>query len=707
MGHDGLRDLERAASDLAARLPEPLAPLARLAFNYRWSWAPKGRALFESLDGERFERCRGNPVRLLQQLPASLLQRAASDPWVLETAAELEAMVADELGAAAVTRGEVGPDRPVAFLCAEFGIHASLPVYSGGLGVLAGDILKEASDRRIPLVGVGILYSKGSFHQRLDPSGWQHDFWIDTEPDRLPAAVVTGDDGHPLILHVPLRNDVVRIQVWRVQIGRVPLFLLDANVPGNDVAERWITARLYVGDRRVRLEQYALLGLGGMSALEALGFDPAVVHLNEGHAAFAPVELARRAMAGGGRLEAAVADAKMRTVFTTHTPVPAGNEAYAADDVREVLGHVDDDLAEAVVTAGATGEEGQVGMTSLGLRLSRTATAVSELHGRVAREMWAPLYRSVTPENVPIGHVTNGVHVPTWMSAPMRDLLDRHLGDEWPFRAANRATWEPVDDIPAHELWAVRNRLRANLVAYVREADAAARLNRYEDGEAVQAAFEVFDPDRLTLGFARRVATYKRLSLLFRDPDRLSVLLDKPDTVQFVLAGKAHPRDDEAKASLAGVFRQPWPTSVAARIAFLEDYDLAMASRLVAGCDVWVNLPRPPMEASGTSGMKSALNGGINLSVLDGWWAEAFDGSNGWRVGDGPNGDEPEERDARDAEALFDVLEQEVLPRFHERDANGVPVAWVSMLRSSLKTAGTRFAGTRMVHDYLEAVWAP
>jgi starch phosphorylase len=707
VGHDGLRDLQRAASDLAARLPEPLAPLARLAFNYRWSWAPKGRALFEGLDPIRFERCRGNPVRLLQQLPASAVQRAASDDEVLRAAAELEALVAAELEAPALVRGAVGPDSPVAFLCAEFGIHASLPVYSGGLGVLAGDILKEASDRRVPLVGVGFLYAKGSFHQRLDPSGWQHDFWIDTEPDRLPAAVVTGEDDRPLILEVPIRDDSVRVQVWRVQVGRVPLFLLDANVPGNDVAERWITARLYVGDRRVRLEQYALLGVGGMLALRALGIEPSVVHLNEGHAAFAPIELARRDLAEGGALGAAVANARTRTVFTTHTPVPAGNEAYAVEDVLEVLGRVDDGLAEAVVTAGATGDEGRVGMTSLGLRLSRTATAVSELHGRVAREMWAPLYRSTKPEDVPIGHVTNGVHVPTWMSGPMRQLLDRHLGEDWPARAENRSTWEPVDDIPGEELWAVRNRLRADLVDYVREADAAARLNRYEDGEAVQAAFEVFDPGRLTLGFARRVAIYKRLSLLFRDADRLAALLDEPDTVQFVLAGKAHPRDDEAKASLAGLFRQPWPTPVAARLAFLEDYDLAMALRLVAGCDVWVNLPRPPMEASGTSGMKSALNGGLNLSVLDGWWAEGYDGTNGFAVGDGPNGDSPEERDARDAEAFYDVLEQEVLPRFHERDAKGVPVAWIAMVRSSLKTGGTRFAATRMVRDYLEGVWAP
>jgi starch phosphorylase len=703
---DGTRDLERAAEDLAAKLPDALAPLVRVAFDYRWTWDPRGRRLFRDLDPFRFDRCRGNPVRLLEELPAETLERAAADEAVLARAADLVALIEAERSEPPTTRAPISPERPVAFLCAEFGIHASLPIYSGGLGVLAGDILKEASDLRIPLVGVGILYSKGNFHQRLDHNGWQHDFWIDTDPDRLPAAIVTGEEGTPLLVRVPLRGRDVCVRIWRVQIGRVPLFLLDANLPDNGVAERWITSRLYVGDRRVRLEQYALLGVGGVLALRALGIDPAVIHLNEGHAAFAPLELARRSMAEGEPLERAVASARDRTVFTTHTPVPAGNEAYAAEEVESVLGEAFAELIPSVRELGSTGHGDEVGMTSLGLRVSRAATAVSELHGKVSRSMWAPLYPGVSADRVPIGHVTNGVHVPTWMAPPMRELLDRHLGEGWIARAADPETWEPVEDIPAGELWRVRCRMRAELVEYVREADAAARLNRYEDAEAVQAAFEVFDPDRLTLGFARRVATYKRLTLLFRDPDRLAALLDKADTVQFVLSGKAHPRDDEAKASLAGLFRQTWTTNVAARMAFIEDYTMAVATPLVAGCDVWVNLPRPPMEASGTSGMKSAMNGGLNLSVLDGWWAEAFDGTNGWRVGDGPD-ESPEERDERDADALFDTLEREVITRFHERDADGVPQAWVRMIRASLRTVGPRFAATRMVREYLDGVWAP
>jgi starch phosphorylase len=597
------------------------------------------------------------------------------------------------------------PERPVAFVCAEFGVHRSLPIYQGGLGVLAGDILKGASDLRIPMVGVGILYSKGTFHQRLDPGGWQHDYWTDTEPDRLPMALVGDDDGSPLVIEVPIRGRDVRVQVWRVQVGRVPLFLLDANREDNGIAERWITARLYVGDRTVRLEQYALLGVGGMRALARLGIEPSIVHVNEGHGAFAPLELAARDVAGGASFDDALDRARARTVFTTHTPVAAGNESHDGATVREVLGGLVP--PERLRELGATDGEDVVGMTSLGLRLSRTANAVSRVHGEVARRMWKPLYAVKRDDDVPIGHVTNGVHVPTWMAPPMRELLDRHLGPGWLERAADPATWEAVDAIPDEELWATRTRLREALVGYVREADAEARLGRYEDASAVEAVAHAFQPDRLTLGFARRVATYKRLHLLFRDPDRLESLLGKPDTVQIAIAGKAHPRDDEAKASLAGLLRRSWGPDVAPRIAFLEDYDLYVAANLVAGCDVWVNLPRPPMEASGTSGMKSALNGGLNLSVPDGWWAEAFDGTNGWAVGDGAGWDDPDAQDDHDAASLFDLIEGELLPAFQERDARAVPVSWVARIKRSLRTIGPRFCADRMLRDYVERVYAP
>jgi starch phosphorylase len=699
---DGARDLARAVRDLADRLPERLGPLARVAYNYRWSWTPGGEALFRSLDPMRFERCRGNPVRLLHQLPARVLEDAARDDDFLVAAAELQATIADDLFAPSLSRGAVTAEHPVAFVCAEFGIHRSLPICQGGLGVLAGDMLKGASDLRLPMVGVGILYSQGNFHQRLDTSGWQHDYWIEVEPDYLPAALVTDDEGAPLVVELQIRGRTVLVQVWRVQVGRVALYLLDANREGNGVDERWITARLYVGDRTVRLEQYALLGVGGVKVLQALGIEPSVVHINEGHGAFAPLALAAREVALGATREEALARARQKTVFTTHTPVAAGNETHDPETVLEVLG----DLCEPDVLTrlGAT-EDAEIGMTSLGLRLSRRATAVSRVHGEVSRRMWRSLYDVKGEEDVPIGHVTNGVHDATWMAGPMRALLERHLGDGWLERADDPAMWNAVEDIADDELWATRTELRARFYDYLREADAASRLGRSEDPSAVDAAAAAFDPERLTLGFARRVATYKRLHLLLRDPDRLESLLQKPDTVQFVIAGKAHPRDTDAKAVLAELVGRPWPPEVAPRIAFLEDYDMDMASHLVAGCDVWVNVPRPPMEASGTSGMKSALNGGLNLSVLDGWWAEAYDGTNGWAIGEPDGWDDPDEQDDHDAAALFDLIENELLPMFHERDDRSIPLGWVARVKSSLRTIGPRFGTARVLREYLEQVY--
>ena len=704
MAYEGARDLARAASALADRLPERLRPLARIAYNYRWSWTSFGEELFRSLDALRYERTRGNPVRLLTQLPLPGLHEAAKDDRIVEMAHAIEDVTDTELAATSLSRGDVTAEAPVAFVCAEFGVHRSLPIYSGGLGVLAGDIVKGASDARIPMVGIGLLYSKGNFHQRLDPTGWQHDYWTDVEPDLLPAALVTGPSGQPLVIEVPIRGREIRVQVWRVQVGRVPLYLMDANRDDNSIADRWITARLYVGDRTVRLEQYALLGVGGMRLLRALGIEPSRVHINEGHGAFAPLELASEEAAGGVDFDVALEHARAKTIFTTHTPVAAGNEAYDTPLMLDVLGGLVD--PEHLRALGSAGDQDSIGMTSLALRVSSTANAVSELHGQVARSMWRPLFDVGSEDEVPIGHVTNGVHVPTWMARPMRELFHRYLGEGWVQHAAEPETWAAIEDIPEGDLWATRRQLRGELCDYVREADAAARLGRYEDATAVEAAQGAFDPERLTLGFARRVATYKRLHLLFRDPGRLQALLGKDDTVQIVIAGKAHPRDAEAKERLAELIRLPLPPDVAPRISFLEDYDMGVAARLVAGCDVWMNLPRTPMEASGTSGMKAALNGGLNLSVLDGWWAEGFDGANGWSIGDGTRWDDEAAQDDRDAAELFDKIERELLPTFHDREG-GVPQAWVARVKRSLMTIGPAFGADRMVRDYLETVYAP
>jgi starch phosphorylase len=697
MPYAGDDDLERAAESLAAKIPSELAPLARAAYDYAWTWMPGGREAFQSIDPGRYWFYSGNPVQVLEQTPGARLTELARDQDYVRRATELDA-------ALRAYRERPDVDAPsVAFVCAEFGVHRSLPIYSGGLGVLAGDILKESSDLALPLVGVGILYSKGVFHQRIDPSGWQQEFWTDVDGDALPATLVTRD-GAPLRIAVPIRGREVIAQVWRVRLGRVPLYLLDTQLPENDTLERWISGRLYVGDPSIRLEQYALLGIGGMRALRELGLAVDLVHVNEGHGAFAPLELARHDIAGGGSVDEAIARARGATVFTTHTPVPAGNEAYRTAEVFDVLGEGFSGWRERIADLGRVDSSDEIGMTSLGLRLSRRAVGVSRRHGEVARSMWRGIWPNVDVDDVPIGSVTNGVHLPTWMSVEMQSLLDRYLPDDWHGRADDPDVWAAIDKVPDAELWDVRRTLRHDLVRYAREQDLAARLSRYESRDSLETVWTGLDPERLTLGFARRVATYKRLGLLFSDVDRVGALLGRPDTVQFIVAGKAHPKDEEAKASLARLFRERWSPDVPARLVFLEDYDMAMARRLVAGTDVWVNLPRPPMEASGTSGMKSAMNGGINLSVLDGWWAEAYDGENGWAI-DSDSSLQTWEQDAHDCTALFDLIEKEVVPLYHERDEDGVPRGWIAKVKASTRTVVPRFGATRMMREYVETVY--
>ena len=705
MQHDGLWDVRRAAEDLAARLPAALAPLARLAFNYRWSWLAGGHGLFASIDASRFELCNFNPVRLLQEAPVAVLNRAAEDEQLVRQAGRLAELVDADLARPPMP-SPFEASSPVAFLCAEYGVHVSLPVYSGGLGALAGDLLKEASDRALPLVAVGLMYRKGYFRQLVDGAGWQHEYWVETDPERLPAALVTGRDEAPLTVRVPIGESDVTARIWRVQVGRVPLFLLDTDCPENAPLDRWITGRLYDGDHETRLAQYALLGVGGVRALRALGYEPGVIHLNEGHAALAPLELARDG--NGDSLHDALARARARTVFTTHTPVPAGNDTYPPDQIEAVVGRLAVELGcspQELVTLGrgqADDPWSPFGVTEAALRMSRTANAVSRRHQEVARDMWHWLWPERELDAVPIGHVTNGVHIPTWIGQPMRELFDRHLGPDWQARAADPATWAAVDAIPAHELWSARGRQRTGLVGFVARRSIADRLRRGDVRDYVDAAARAFDPEVLTIGFARRVATYKRLDLLTRDPEWTLSLLTGDRPVQVVLAGKAHPRDDEAKRALQSLFGLKAARAVGERVVYLDDYDLHSAAWLVRGCDVWLNLPRPPLEASGTSGMKSAFNGGLQLSVLDGWWAEAFDGSNGWAI-PGDVDSNHYAQDERDAATLHHLIADDVIPAFYEdRDDAGVPVRWTELIRASLRTLGPMFCATRMLNEYVE-----
>ena len=698
----GQRDLERAAAALATRIPEPLGVLARVAYNYRWAWDPDGPAVFADVDPDRWDRVAENPVKLLEEAAAERLAAAAGDEDLLARAAALEARIQADLARPrrdAVTTSE----RPIAYFSAEYGFHGSFPIYSGGLGALAGDILKEASDRAWPLVAVGLLYRNGYFRQRIDAGGWQHEYWVDTDPDRLPTALVT-ENGEPITITVPISDEDVTAQIWRVDVGGVPLFLLDADRPENSQAARWITSRLYIGDEDTRLAQYMLLGIGGVRALDALGIDPGIVHLNEGHAAFVSLELARRENGD-------FAAARERTVFTTHTPVPAGNDTYPAEQVAETLAQVTRALSietEEIIRLGRTNQDEGAepfGVTQFALRTSRAANGVSKRHGEVAREMWQAMWADAEVDDVPITHVTNGVHIPTWLGAPMWELLDRHLGADWLDRATDPATWAPVDDIPAAELWAVRRAQRGQLIDYARRRAVADRLAREEPRPYAEAA-ATFDPDVLTLGFARRLATYKRLDLLLKDVERALKVVGGERPIQVLLAGKAHPRDDGGKRLVQGLFSMKNAPGFASRVAYLDDYDLRMAAHLVRGCDVWINLPRPPLEASGTSGMKNAVNGGLQLSVLDGWWAEGYDGANGWALSGDVDHDHGAQ-DARHAHELFRLLEEEVAPEFYDRGDDGIPAAWVERVRRSLKTLGPQFGAGRMLEDYERKVYRP
>lgn len=706
--YPGASDLARAAQLLAERLPAPLGVFARLAYNYRWSWSLDGADLFRAIDADRFTAYGESPVLLLKRAPAWVLARAAADGELIRRGEQLARSIDEELARPyAPGPGPVAPEHPVAFLCAECAVHVSLPVYAGGLGALAGDLLKQASDSALPLVAVSVMYWQGTFHQRLDPSGWQTESWNAIDPAWLPAALVTGADGEPLSIRVPIDDHEVVAQIWRVDVGRVPLYLLDTERPENSRVDRWIGARLYDGDRQTRLAQYALLGIGGVRALRALGIDPGVVHLNEGHAALASLELAREERSRGLSLEQAVAAARRRVVFTTHTPVPAGNEEYATKDLMPTLANflkAIDAETEAVLALGRSGSpasHGAFGLTPLALHTSRFANGVSRRHGEVARGMWHSLWPGRPAADVPIGHITNGVHLPTWMAPSLRRLLARQLGADFESRCDEAALWDALEALPDEALWAARNELRHELVAYVRDKSIVDRLARGTvDRHYVEAAAQGFDDSVLTVGFARRIAAYKRLHLLSHNPERALRLIDGPLPFQIVIAGKAHPMDQEAKALVQQrIFPLRERGPVGSRVAFLEDYDLSMAARLVRGCDVWLNLPRPPLEASGTSGMKAALNGSLNVSVLDGWWEEAYDGENGWALGGTPESDS-HAQDDRDSDELYSLFESEILPLFYERDASGIPRGWLRRIRASLRSIAPRYNTRRMLAEY-------
>ena len=703
-------------------LPETLRPLVRMAANLWWSWNGSGMSLFRDIDPQRWDLCEHNPLELLRTATPERLSQMAVDPDYLERIQRTVARFDEYMRAKPGTpRAESFPtwarkhypqasaERPVAYFCAEYGIHESLHLYAGGLGILAGDHLKSASDLGIPLVGIGLLYRQGYFRQRVNVDGWQEEFYSDEDFRELPLTLLRDETNQPLTVEVPIRGRSVFAQIWRADVGRVPLFLLDTDCDRNEDIDRWITAHLYGGDASTRIVQEVVLGIGGVRALQAMGIDPILVHLNEGHAALSGFERARQ-RANGGAFDAALADVRRHTVFTTHTPVEAGNEGYSVHEIAPVLGGFADSLGigrDAFYDYGrlhAGDGNDPVSITPLALRTSNAANGVSKRHGEVARHMWQRLWPDRHADQVPITHVTNGVHTTTWMAAPMQQLLDRHLPADWRARVADPHLWEAIDHIPDAELWGVRCELRRSLVDMVRERSVRDRLSRGEGPEYVEAAAREFDPNVITIGFARRVAAYKRLYLLVRFPEKGGHLLgDGPTPIQLIVSGKAHPQDNEGKQTLNRLF-QSRNTTVGGRVVFLEDYDLTIAPQLVAGVDLWLNLPRPPLEASGTSGMKVVLNGGLNLSVADGWWEEGYDGTNGWNIVS-PQAD-AHTQDEHDAEALLALMQNEVVPLFYARGPDGIPHAWMQKVKSSMRGLIPKFSATRMLMDYVDQLYA-
>ena len=697
-------------------VPPLFRELREIAGNYWWSWQLDGPEVFRDVSRSIWESCGHNPRKLFDETTASRLTELDIDPQYRARAQDL----IDRFRAAIEPPKErlpelpaaVAPETPIAYFSAEFAIHESLPIYAGGLGVLAGDHLKSASDLGVPLVGVGLLYRQGYFLQDMDRSAWQRERYVDLEIGSMPIERVTSADGRPLSVTVLIRRRPVHVSIWKVQVGRVPLYLLDTNREDNEERDRWITGHLYGGTQDTRLVQELTLGFGGVRALRALGLKPSVFHMNEGHSAFLTLELLREELAAGTPLAAAKAKVKERCVFTTHTPVTAGHDVFGVEFMDTHLGAYWTEFGltrDQLLAFGRRRPEDHwepFGMTPLAMRFARSVNGVSRRHGEVCREMWRDFSPEREPAAVPIRHVTNGIHVPTWAAPLARDLFNRHLGVGWEARLEDPELTVRLDAIPDDELWEMRNQLRRYLVAAVRARARESRTRNGEDPDFIAAADRLLDPDTLTVGFARRMATYKRMSLIIHDPERAMRLLTNDERpIQFVLAGKAHPFDNEAKRNFQELARWQQPIEHLGRIVYLENYDVALARSLVQGCDVWLNLPRRPLEASGTSGQKVIANGGINCSVLDGWWVEGYADDNGWAVGSELDDGSPDAQDDADADALYSVLENEVVPLFYERDAAGIPAAWLRRVRASMRTLLPFFNTDRMVREYIRTVY--
>jgi starch phosphorylase len=698
------------------QLPDRINRLEELARDLWWSWTPAARNVFRNLDYSLWRLTAHNPVKMLQLVSPGAIQRALADPaWL----ANYDRVLTRLEGARAAhntwweNQCPELTDKSIAYFSAEFALHQSLPIYAGGLGVLAGDHCKEASDLGMPLIGVGFMYPQGYFHQNITSDGWQDEVyeklsWTDAPIERAVTA-----DGKPCITAVPLGSRTVLVAVWRVRVGRVKLYLLDTDLEENAPWDRELSARLYGGDRETRVQQEIILGVGGVRVLKTLGSDPGVYHLNEGHAAFVVLQRIRDMCENGWTFDAALEEVRRTTVFTTHTPVAAGHDAFPFHLVETHLSGAWGDLGsyrERFFALGSydNGSGPMFNMTALALRTSGSVNGVSRLHGEVTREMWQSIWPGVPREKLPVGFITNGVHVPTWMSSEIGALLERHLGADWLDRHDDPVVANRVLNIPDEELWAARQALRSFLFNFVRERARLRWTLERVSAARVVAAGTMFDHNALTLGFARRFTGYKRPELIVSDADRLAAILTAPGrSVQIVFAGKAHPADDVGKQQLQRIYKRAIDPKFGGRIAFVDDYDLHVAHFLVQGCDVWLNNPRKPMEASGTSGMKAAINGTPHMSIGDGWWAEGFGGDNGWLIEGLADQNDQGAQDWADAQAMYALLEQQLVPTFYDRDVQGIPRKWLQIVKQSIRTVLPRFSTRRMVKEYVRDMYLP
>jgi glycogen phosphorylase len=698
-----------------AALPDPLTPLSQLVMNLRWSWHWETRDLFEMLDPALWQTCGGDPVRALGEVSAERLAQLAKDRRFVRRLQD----AVDDLEEYLTTPRwyqSLGSEAPasIAYFSAEFGITEVLPQYSGGLGILAGDHLKAASDLGVPLIGVGLLYRAGYFTQGLSADGWQLEHYPSLDPHGLPVKLLRRPDGSAVVIAVPLpEGRTLHAHVWRAQVGRVSLLLLDSDIEENAPAERGVTDRLYGGDEDHRLRQEMLLGIGGVKALRAYcGLtdtpQPEVFHANEGHAGFQGVERIRELIEAHGLTFAEALQAvRAGTVFTTHTPVPAGIDRFPKALIERYFAGFGVPLQE-LLALGAEEDPSKFNMAHMGLRLGQRANGVSRLHGIVSRYMFSDLWPGFDEEDVPIGSITNGVHAPTWTARELIEMGTQTSSEGDPLEIDGPQHFDGVDTIAAGDLWAIRRTLRGRLVEEVRRRMRTTLLSRGVSEAEVGWSDTAFDPDVLTIGFARRVPSYKRLTLMLRDPERLKALLLDPERpIQLVIAGKSHPADDGGKQLIQEMVRFADDPEIRHRITFLPGYDIGMARYLYWGCDVWLNNPLRPLEACGTSGMKSALNGGLNLSIRDGWWDEWFDGQNGWAIPTADGIADPDRRDDVEARAIYDLLENQVVPRFYESGPDGVPARWVEMVRHTLRETGPKVQATRMVRDYVRELYVP